>query len=166
MVKLKSMRVSNRYLFDLAHNKNLYEYISAHNCSQRENCLGPWTSGRADANLRVSLSEKSLADCVEALIGCYLIHVGTRASQVFIEWLDYVISEKEGRASFVEEETNAARVESVAPRVPAEMATQLANRYREFESALGYEFRNRAYLYQAFTHPSDTSNFYTSSYQK
>lgn len=170
MVKLKSMRVSNRYLFDLAARKSLDEFIVAANCTAREKCLGPWTSARsvASASLAYKLPDKSLADCVEALIGCYLIHLGTRAARVFIEWLGYVISEKNGPASFLPSSSSelcSRAIDSIAPRVSSEMS--LADRYAEFEvSTLGYQFRNKAYLYQAFTHPSDTHNNQTSNYQK
>lgn len=177
MVKLKSMRVSNRYLFDLAHKKSLDEYIVAQNCTKRENCLGPWTTGRKQQqqqqqqkqqdSLAIKLPDKSLADCIEALIGCYLIHLGTQAAMVFIEWLDYVVSDQHGPARFLDQqEAEVEALKSIGPRVTNDMANLLKNRYGEFEASLGYEFKNKAYLYQAFTHPSDTSNIQTSSYQK
>ena len=163
MVMLKSMRVSNRYLFELAEKKRLHEYIVGENCNQKENCLGPWTRFEDD-KLTLKLADKSLADCVEALIGCYLICLGAPAAKVFIDWLDYVISDKKGKANFT-----ATRIEEKlrAPVLKPEIEAKLAIQYKEFESTcLGYEFKNRAYLYQAFTHPSDMNNTVTSSYQK
>lgn len=34
-----------------------------------------------------SIPDKSIADCVEALIGCYLIECGPRAALMFMSWL-------------------------------------------------------------------------------
>lgn len=157
MVKLKSMRVSNRYLFELARAKHLDDYIVGENYMQKENCLGPWS---APARLAVKLADKSLADCVEALIGCYLIHLGVEAAKVFITWLDFVVTDTKGKADFL-----SPIVVKPTPIVEEDM-NKLANRYRCFEEDLGYVFKNKLYLYQAFTHPSDLYNTLTSSYQK
>lgn len=170
MSKLKSMRVSNQYLFKLAVQKKLSDYIISRNCSQRENCVGPWTHPK-DKILTVLLGDKSLADCVEALLGCYLINLGSRAAKVFLEWLEYVISDQAGVADFITQplsdaDTYSSTPKIIAPKVTQEFEQLLIHRYADFETKLGYKFRNRAYLYEAFTHPSDISNSRTSSYQK
>ena len=105
---------------------------------------------------------KTLADCVEALLGCFLIHSGTSSAKAFLEWLDFKVSDKESKADFVNSESKLP-----SPRLSKQPVDFPSGQLEKFaRETLGYEFREMAYLYQAFTHPSFTKNRVTCSYQK
>lgn len=164
MVKLKSMRVSNHNLYNLASKKSLNEYIVSENCLFKDTFVYPYTN-HADEKLKLKLSDKSLADCVEALIGVYLINLGTRAAKMVIEWLEFVLSDEFGKVDF--SRTDIQLPDPVVNKEGVDkLYKRLENRFDDFENFLGYKFRNKVYLYQAFTHPSYVKNPYTSSYQK
>ncbi len=162
MVSLKSARVSNRYLFELAVKKELNKYIVSKKFNRKENWLAPYAKEKDTISI-VKLSDKSLADCVEALIGVYLVNLGTNAAKAFIQWLEFTISNQLGKTNFFDELT-----------LPNPNLTQqsdnvnfLKEKYETFQKeTLGYTFNDIFYLYQAFTHSSDIKNKYTSSYQK
>ena len=67
-LELKSQRVSNKYLYKLANEKRLYEYINTVNFQPRVNWVSPNYKSRESSQIN-RLSDKTLADCVEALIG-------------------------------------------------------------------------------------------------
>lgn len=89
-----------------------------------------------------------------------MIHSGTSSAKAFIEWLDFKISDKEGMADFVNSEK----------KLPSPILSKQSINFSQWiqfsKQVLGYEFKEIAYLYQAFTHPSYTKNRLTSSYQK
>jgi endoribonuclease Dicer len=169
MASLKSMRVSNRYLYKLAVGKKLQDYIVSNTFEPKVNFIGPYMSNEKLNDLKAvkkinSLGDKSIADCVEALIGLYLISVGGDAAKGFIEWLGFSLSDNKGPVKF------SAKFD----RFPNPLGTSnpespdLLAKYKtlaKLEEVLGYTFTNKAYLYQAMTHPSDTKNKHTSSFQ-
>lgn len=164
MANLKSYRVSNRYLYKLAAKKALNDYIVSENFNAKENWVAPYFSNQNnESKLKFNLSDKSIADCVEALIGVYLIQMGTYAAKSFIEWLDFEISDKAGKADFTGE---YELPDPLLSKIDQNLYKKLENKYADFEKRLGYTFKNKVYLYQAFTHPSDIKNISTSSYQK
>lgn len=165
MACLKSMRVSNRYLYKLAMQKNLGDFVVSQNFSFRENWIGPYfdrSKLKNDQRSKIKLSDKSLADCIEALIGAYLINTGANAARAFIEWLDFSISDQNGKANFTEKFNLP---DPLLSKNDVNIGSKL-NKYSEFEAQIGYNFKNKFYIYQAFTHASDETNIFTSSYQK
>ena len=86
------------------------------------------------------LADKSLADCVEALIGLYLVKCGDRSARCLLKWLNYVISTQ---VEFL--------VDFKPPPSPPMSNT---NEFDKLEIKLNYKFRNKSYLIQAFTHPT------------
>lgn len=110
---LRSTEISNANLYRLGRSKNLGEIMSATKFEPNDNWLAPGYSV-ADADqvsesnpsvkkkneidkalaevpydlLRQhSIPDKSIADCVEALIGAYLTASGSRAALLFMRWL-------------------------------------------------------------------------------
>ncbi len=170
MAELKSQRVSNKYLFKLAHSKQLYEYISYINFQPKVNWIGPNYNTFVDDNIKDKdncqnfyheMSDKTLADCVEALIGCYLIHSGQDGAKAIIQWLDFKISNQEGPADFLKFDLTLPK-----PAYNAVHDKTTLSRYIKFAEKFNYKFNDIMYLYQAFTHPSCTKNRCTASYQK
>lgn len=108
---LRSTEISNANLYQLGRSKNLGEIMSATKFEPNDNWLAPGyciagcaSSGEVESNkrreidkalaevpydllLQHSIPDKSIADCVEALIGAYLTASGSRAALLFMQWL-------------------------------------------------------------------------------
>jgi len=104
MAELKSQRVSNKYLYKLAQSKNLHQYINSINFQPKVNW--PMLNMEKipdDERFKFKLSDKSQADSIEALIGCYLVHVGPSGAKSFMHWLGFTVSDAEGVTNLTEE---------------------------------------------------------------
>uniref|UniRef100_A0A915DAQ4 Uncharacterized protein n=1 Tax=Ditylenchus dipsaci TaxID=166011 RepID=A0A915DAQ4_9BILA len=111
------------------------------------------------------VSDKSIADCVEALIGAHLVALGPRAALKFMSWLGVkVLTETppffQPLLRFIDTEAE-----------PDRSQRQLYKLYIQFkldqvEEAIDYRFGNKAYLLQAFTHASYYKNQITGCYQR
>ncbi|XP_051863503.1 endoribonuclease Dcr-1 [Drosophila albomicans] len=133
-----------------------------------------------------SIPDKSIADCVEALIGAYLIECGPRGALLFMAWLGVRVLPYQLKQATEEEPSkpgttkpNAQNMVTVygdwpkprspllhfAPNANAELEHLLSG-FEEFEASLGYRFRDRSYLLQAMTHASYTPNRLTDCYQR
>ncbi|XP_054708066.1 endoribonuclease Dicer-like [Uloborus diversus] len=109
-----------------------------------------------------SIPDKSIADCVEALIGAYLVSCGSRGALLFMSWLGLRVLPVEADGSYGR------------PRPPpppslagseAKLERLLAG-YSAFERKIGYSFRDKSILLQAFTHASYHYNTLTDCYQR
>lgn len=111
-----------------------------------------------------SIPDKSIADCVEALIGAYLIECGPRGALLFMAWLGIKVLPYE----------NGSYGDIPLPHSPLlrhisdpEMELNiLLDGYEKFEEHIGYRFNDRSYLLQALTHASYTPNKVTDCYQR
>ncbi|XP_067013187.2 endoribonuclease Dcr-1 [Anabrus simplex] len=142
-----------------------------------------------------SIPDKSVADCVEALIGAYLIACGPRGALLFMAWLGICVLPKQEVVSTEEllerpvgslapvhtEDENGVTIwkqvqygSLQSPRSPllrnvpnpeAEL-DRLLDGYDVFEQRIGYKFRDRSYLLQALTHASYSPNRLTDCYQR
>lgn len=135
-----------------------------------------------------SIPDKSVADCVEALIGAYLIECGPRGALLFMAWLGIrVLPKIEVTTDKLERPTGSlepTRTENgykqvlygelTCPRSPflyhcpnPELELEkLLDGYDEFERKIQYRFRDRSYLLQALTHASYSPNTVTDCYQR
>ncbi|XP_055587591.1 endoribonuclease Dcr-1 isoform X2 [Uranotaenia lowii] len=136
-----------------------------------------------------SIPDKSVADCVEALIGAYLIECGPRGALLLMAWLGirvlpvsevpYDPTKPRIPGSSSSYEKDGQLFQSVygywnAPKsplltyAPNPIATlnHLLDGYDKFEAILGYRFRDRSYLLQAMTHASYCPNRLTDCYQR
>lgn len=116
-----------------------------------------------------SIPDKSIADCVEALIGAYLVSCGPRAALLFMSWLGLEVL-SEGRARQVSTDPTAALYGPLEPPlVDPNVNTylgELLSGYDAFERRINYTFHDRGYLLQAFTHASYHYNRLTDCYQR
>lgn len=131
-----------------------------------------------------SIPDKSIADCVEALIGAYLISSGPRGALLFMKWLDLKVMPNQ-------EVNNDDTDDPIwhwlpTPKSPLllpfddsfgdehnlKMAEKeleflyFGHKLNKFEEKIGYVFRDKAYLVQAFTHNSYYENQVTDCYQR
>ncbi|KAJ8936484.1 hypothetical protein NQ314_012348 [Rhamnusium bicolor] len=112
-----------------------------------------------------SIPDKSIADCVEAVIGAYLIECGPRGALLFMAWLGIRVLPKLGDGTYGE----VALPRSPLLRHitdPEEELEKLLDGYDEFERHIGYKFRDRSYLLQSLTHASYSPNQLTDCYQR
>lgn len=128
-----------------------------------------------------SLPDKSIADCVEALIGCYLVSCGQRSALYFMAWLGLHVlpmiekRDKSGPGPDIFASSNVegfGTLQSLPSplllHVPnaASVLEIYLNGFDEFEKTIRYEFKDRSYLLQAFTHASYHYNVVTDCYQR
>ncbi|XP_037943698.1 endoribonuclease Dcr-1-like, partial [Teleopsis dalmanni] len=133
-----------------------------------------------------SIPDKSVADCVEALIGAYLIECGSRGALLFMAWLGvrvlpfeikpYNAAEPRIPGSTNPDEENMIKIygEWAPPKSPllhytpnaAKELESMLQGFDEFENILGYKFQDRSYLLQAMTHASYSPNRLTDCYQR
>jgi endoribonuclease Dicer len=114
-----------------------------------------------------SIPDKSIADCAEALIGAYLIACGPLGALRFMTWLGIQVLPPSADALPTPASPMAAAAAASSFRLDprAQLAFHLQG-YDAFESVLGYRFRDRSYLLQAFCHASYFPNRLTDCYQR
>ena len=109
-----------------------------------------------------SIPDKSIADCVESLIGAYLTSCGTQGALLLMSWIGLSVLPK-----------NETRILAVpdSPLVnpdpdQLDQLNHLLIGFEKFEDILGYRFHDRSYLLQAFSHASYYPNRLTDCYQR
>lgn len=116
-----------------------------------------------------SIPDKSIADCVEALIGAYLVSCGPHATLLFMSWLGLDVLPQNCTAKTLANFGVMLYGTLEPPLVVPDAGTQLdelLSGYDAFEARINYRFRDRAYLLQAFTHASYHYNRLTDCYQR
>lgn len=139
-----------------------------------------------------SIPDKSIADCVEALIGAYLIDCGPRGALLFMAWLGIRVLPCREVAYDAANSNNKRITGSIRPYFrenkqyqtvygywaapkspllhyapnPYKTLDSLLDGYSVFEAHIGYFFKDRSYLLQAMTHASYTPNRLTDCYQR
>ena len=124
------------------------------------------------------LSDKSQADCVEAMMGSYLYHCGPTACLQFMATIGINLS----TSSEVKQALKRVRSEETFTNFPpkkdvfvhdqarreSQKFSTLLNKLgvEEIEKIIGYTFREKSFLLEAFTHPSYEENRLTGSYEK
>uniref|UniRef100_A0A671MDI4 ribonuclease III n=1 Tax=Sinocyclocheilus anshuiensis TaxID=1608454 RepID=A0A671MDI4_9TELE len=124
-----------------------------------------------DLHTEQCIADKSIADCVEALMGCYLTSCGERAAQLFLCSLGLKVLPAEKQSS-----GGSAKLQYGWLKIPprcmfdhpdAERTlNHLISGFENFEKKIKYTFKNKAYLLQAFTHASYHYNTITDCYQR
>ncbi|KAK6912889.1 Ribonuclease III domain [Dillenia turbinata] len=89
------------------------------------------------------MGSKTIADCVEALIGAYYIEGGLVAALHLMKWFSI---DAELDHSLVDEAIKSASLFSYIPK---------ANHIDNLEAKLGYQFSNKGLLLEAITHASE-----------
>lgn len=122
-----------------------------------------------------SIPDKSVADCVEALIGAYLIECGIRGALLFMAWLGIRVlpfvdpmqcpQDDNQKMVYGHWAPPKSPLRQYAPN-PHDTLDMLLDGYSVFEDAIGYHFKDRSYLLQAMTHASYSPNRLTDCYQR
>jgi len=115
-----------------------------------------------------SIPDKSIADCVEALIGAYLIACGPRGALLFMTWLGVAVlppaPDNTQPASLSPPPSPLLITPSISQ--PERHLLYLLDGYNKFEHMIGYVWRDKCYLLQAFSHASFYPNRLTDCYQR
>ncbi|GBN10283.1 Endoribonuclease Dcr-1 [Araneus ventricosus] len=112
------------------------------------------------------ISDKCVADSVEALIGCYLLSSGQLGAAKFMAWL--------GVNPFLDNDTD---FETWPPAPPDPIVCEhgpfvhqslecLTDGFDRFQTEIGFNFKNKAYLLKALTHVSCSDNNITDCYRR
>lgn len=112
-----------------------------------------------------SIPDKSIADCVEALIGSYLTACGPRGALLFMSWLGLKVLPQLADGSFGVWTAPVSPFLNRPPNADKLLEDMLAG-YESFEEKIGYRFNDRYYLLQAFCHASYYPNRLTDCYQR
>ena len=114
-----------------------------------------------------SIPDKSIADCVEALIGAYLISCGPRGALILMTWLGLEVLPKDdqGRPLSLQSPPSPL-IATPAISSPERHLSYLLDGFSKFEHMIGYVWRDKAYLLQAFSHASFYPNRLTDCYQR
>ncbi|CAL8300555.1 unnamed protein product [Boreogadus saida] len=126
-----------------------------------------------DLHTEQCIADKSIADCVEALLGCYLTSCGERAAQMFLCSLGLKVLPVGRRTEAVAAAPDLGYgwlkipPRSMLDHPDAERTlNHLISGFENFEAKINYTFQNKAYLLQAFTHASYHYNTVTDCYQR
>ncbi|XP_076668388.1 endoribonuclease Dcr-2 isoform X2 [Andrena cerasifolii] len=137
--------------------------ISVSTINKMEKIVLDWESAESQTGMEhylgvQTVSDKTVADCVEALIGVYLTTMGLKGALILLQWFEIL--------------PHSLKVNKLLYGVPQDplIAEGNVNHFMpwasEIETKLGYKFKNRGFLLQAFTHPSYTANNLTECYQR
>lgn len=109
------------------------------------------------------VSDKSLADCVEAIIGACITRIGLERGFKLLNMLSII---PDGDDDYTQMLRNPYRQPRLRSSIKDKEVDVYLINHSHLEANLGYKFRDRAYLLQALTHPSFPTNTLTGCYQQ
>lgn len=129
----------------------------SNNPPTRASCFNPWEEHE--------VSDKSIADCTEALIGAYLLQCGADAAKDFLHWMGIGVHKGQKllkddlpiRTAIIQNESWSVK--------------EITGFYKKacldrLENTIQYKFKDKSFIVQAVTHPSYTQNRITNDYQR
>ncbi|GAB0088496.1 endoribonuclease dcr-1 [Sergentomyia squamirostris] len=108
------------------------------------------------------VSDKTVSDTVEALLGVYLASVGIQKSFRLLNYFNILPSDLNMDHLLINQKIEPR----ISPNVTMDDIDAHLIGVTDFQKRLGYQFRDRAYLLQALTHPSYPMNRATGCYQQ
>ncbi|CAH8439071.1 unnamed protein product [Schistosoma turkestanicum] len=186
----RGLLVSNAHLYDIACDLKWYEYCTSQIFSPPEHFLPPCyivasEACKTDPRLYIRLTDKSLADMVEALIGCFLLRLGLRAALNLLHYLQIcpvnwntltINKHFEVGAPWhlflrpnLRSEPNCANSTNPSyksSRISKEMILELNQKFLKLQEKLGYCFKEIELLAEAMTHQSSSNKQFWGNYQR
>jgi endoribonuclease Dicer len=164
----KGKQISNGNLYRIAVLKRLKSYLNAMKINIRgedANWIPPGYLITNESELKryktQKVKRKAFADMIEAFIGAFLISTNYSTTIQFMKWLGLdVIPEDTKIPSIVCSSIGDGEVDSVVNRFYKEQDFSM------IEKTIHHEFKNKAYLIAAFTHPSSFANRLTNCYER
>ncbi|PXF48751.1 Endoribonuclease Dicer-like [Gracilariopsis chorda] len=158
---VRDIEVSNQRLADLAIQMKLHDCVAFSGVSQNVKSW-PWFWATHQGG-QVQISEKVLADCVEALIGVHFLHGGIKLAAAFVD--KHNLMQNATKILGYSPEQDANGVTLPIPPMGAGDRRHESEEIREVEQILGYKFRDKRHLVIALTHGS-FENGYITSYER
>ncbi|CAH8833606.1 unnamed protein product [Trichobilharzia szidati] len=184
--------VSNAHLCDIARDLTWYGYSTGRTFFPSEHFVPPCYTvssevSKYDARLYTRLYDKSLADMVEALLGCFLVHIGLPSAVNLLHYLQIcpvnwntIKCDKEYKIDapwhclLHSENDIASSSNSRRHLLRASSQNSLATykyrdlneKYFRLQLKLDYRFRNIELLATAMTHQSSTNTEHWGNYQR
>ncbi|XP_011871131.1 PREDICTED: endoribonuclease Dicer [Vollenhovia emeryi] len=151
------------YEFQIPEEERFTGNLSEDTVNTMEHTVRNWDKGDKQTGVEhylgvQILSDKTVADSVEALIGVCLRSNGIKGAAKLLKWFGILPAD--------------AKIDNILDDNPPNpvIGSGDPNRYMPWadtiEAKFGYKFKNRAFLLQAFTHPSYTPNMITECYQR
>jgi endoribonuclease Dicer len=109
-----------------------------------------------------NVADKTVADCMESLLGVCVDGVGIKKAAKFLSFFK-ILPSKMDLSTILDRKLTSKRLRADAD--DSEIDELLIN-YALLERNLGYTFKDRAYLLQALTHASFPTNQITGCYQQ
>ncbi|XP_046434103.1 endoribonuclease Dicer isoform X3 [Neodiprion fabricii] len=157
--------VSPNILYNLRISKEeqLSGYLNSNTIEEIQDKVCGWEGGDAQSGLEhflcvQTVSDKTVADCVEALIGVYLQSTGIEGAAKLLQWFQIIPCEIPVESILGGEPKNPL-IGDGNPNMHMAWASTL-------EERIGYKFQNRGFLLQAFSHSSYSPNVITASYER
>ncbi|CAG2169667.1 unnamed protein product [Oppiella nova] len=190
---LRQMQICNCNLYYIGKRIGLPDLMVAHMWFTHKNWLPPYyhitdececqlltdKENTTGAYRHQIVNDKSIADAVEALIGAHLLVGGNKSALIFMQWLGLRVSPIEDQIDYSVGVGSEPFQWLPPPKSPvwntelsdSEVQTFIYREYNgcnldHFEDIIGYKFRDKAFLIQAFTHSSNYFNVYTDCYQR
>lgn len=172
----KSKEISNRNLYRLAIQKDLYTYLNALKINFRgeeANWIPPGydliqfnhDENRNQLNIErykyQKVKRKGIADMMEGLIGAFLISTNYSITMHFMTWLGLdVIPKEKDIPTIVCSSIDRDERNRIIENFYHEQAFAIV------EETIKYQFNDKAYLIASFTHPSSFTNRLTNCYER
>jgi len=179
LTELRILQISNRNLYHIGLNKGIEKLLVATKFEPKLNWLPPsYKADEQNQRLQHSVSDKSVADSIEALIGAYLLKGGHKSAVIFMKWLGLKVMSKEIDTNLLNNNDSSIWQWLRSPQSPIlehisheEAIKGLKELYDDcqlcnFEQIIRYKFKNKAFLVQALTHSSYYHNTITDCYQR
>lgn len=113
---------------------------------------------------RQTMSDKTLADAIEAILGTCVNTIGTERSFKVLELLKILPENKDTDITGMLQKT--LRSPRIRTNISDDDVDYFLVNHKQLERAIGYQFNDRAYLLQALTHPTYPTNRVTGCYQQ
>lgn len=145
--ELRDSEVSNQRLGDVAVRLGIQNCVAFTGLSRKAR-RWPWFWA-APQRLTVNVSEKVLADCIEAAIGVHFVSGGVEMASQFMDRHGIL----RGSCDLLRPLAQNAMSVPVSTRTPTEPRVH-SSQISDVEHILRYEFENKRYLVEALTHGS------------
>ena len=169
---LRMRQISNRNLYRLGRKAELGSAIVAEAFDLKTNFLPPCVSLVGDHNnkrVNQMVSDKNIADSVEALTGAYLLACGVAGAMKFLKWIG-LSTIPDGLENNVNPVNGFPRLAACfrlpSPENGEEMLNHLYSGLEQLEATIKYTFRDKTLLIEALSHASYFPNRLTVSYQR
>ncbi|XP_012287234.1 endoribonuclease Dicer [Orussus abietinus] len=163
VMRIAEVSPSVLYELEIPAEERLSGYVSHATLNSIKEKILAWDDVKTHSSLEHFLGmqtvpDKVVADAVEALIGVYLKELGAEGAVKFLTWLDVLPKNIDIKKVFFQA--------SESPRYGEGNINIHMPWANYIEEKIGYKFKDRAFLLQAFTHPSYTPNNITPCYQR